>query len=77
MDVAGGYAAEEKIKQRVVKALMTANEEERKKENGSAKVIIVKNAGHHLYLENPEDFNSYVVKELKETQEYNKRVKGL
>jgi cardiolipin-specific phospholipase len=77
MDVAGGYAAEEKIKQRVVKALMTANEEERKKENGSAKVIIVKNSGHHLYLENPEEFNSYVVKELKETQEYNKRMKVL
>lgn len=76
MDVAGGYAAEEKIKQRVVKALTTGTEEEKKNENGSAKVLIVKNAGHHLYLENPEDFNKYVVKELKDTQEWNKRRKA-
>lgn len=77
MDVAGGFAAEEKLKQRVVKALLTATDEEKRNENGSAKVIIVKNSGHHLYLENPEDFNEYVVKEMKETQEQNKRRKAL
>lgn len=77
MDVAGGYAAEQKIKQRVVKALLNGTDEEKRRENGSAKVIIVSKAGHHLYLDNADEFNEYIRKELEETRDYNLRQKAL
>lgn len=73
MDVAGGFASEEKIKARAKKALMEASEEERRDENGSARVIVVSKAGHHLYLDNPKEFNDYLVKELEETRDHNRR----
>lgn len=57
MDIAGGYAAEQKLKEEKEKALKTATEEEKKLENGSAKVLIVKKAGHHVYLDGWEEFN--------------------
>lgn len=68
MDVAGGYAAEEKVKQRVVKALMHGTEEEKRNERGSAKVLVVRKAGHHLYLDNPDQFNEMVRAEMDETR---------
>lgn len=76
MDVAGGFASEEKIKARVEKTLMQGTEEERRDENGSAKVIVVKKAGHHLYLDNPDEFNEYMIKELEETRDHNRRRKA-
>jgi cardiolipin-specific phospholipase len=71
MDVAGGYAAEEKIKQRARKALLDENtsEEEKRRENGSAKVLVVSKAGHHLYLDNPDEFNYLVRKEMEDTRQ--------
>ncbi|KAI0900126.1 alpha/beta-hydrolase [Annulohypoxylon nitens] len=69
MDVAGGLAAEEKLKQTKVKILLNGTEEEKRKDNGSAKVIIVSKAGHHLYLDNPNEFNDYIRKELEETRQ--------
>lgn len=79
MDVAGGYASEEKIKARVEKALMEGTEEEKRNENGSARVVVVRKAGHHLYLDNPDEFNEYIVKELEETRDHNRkrRAQGL
>lgn len=79
MDVAGGYASEEKIKARVERALAEGTEEERRDENGSARVVVVRKAGHHLYLDNPDEFNEYLTKELEETRDHNRRrrVKGL
>ncbi len=47
MDVAGGYAAEKKIEEEKAKILKTASADEKKAENGSAKVVIIKEAGHH------------------------------
>ena len=47
MDVAGGYAAEQKIKEEKTKILKTASADDRKAENGSAKVLIIEKAGHH------------------------------
>ncbi|KKY31401.1 putative alpha beta [Diaporthe ampelina] len=76
MDVQGGFAAEEKIKARVEKALMEGTEEERRDENGSARTIVVRKAGHHLYLDNPDEFNKYITKELEETRDYNRRRKA-
>ncbi|CAN8102577.1 unnamed protein product [Discula destructiva] len=79
MDVAGGFASEEKIKRRAEKALMEGSEEERRDENGSARVIVVRKAGHHLYLDNPHEFNEYITKELEETREHSRarRAQGL
>lgn len=75
MDVAGGLAAEEKIKARVKRVLLEegTTEDARRDENGSARVIIVRKAGHHLYLDNPDEFNKYIVKELEETRDHNRR----
>ncbi|KAI1360565.1 Alpha/Beta hydrolase protein [Xylaria arbuscula] len=68
MDVAGGLASEEKLKEAKVKVLAQASDEEKKKENGSCKVIVVSKAGHHLYLDNPDEFNEYIKKELEDTR---------
>ena len=77
MDVAGGYAAEEKIKKRVEQALLHGTPEERERENGSAKVLIVRNAGHHLYLDNPDEFNKYIDTELADTEQSERRRRQL
>jgi cardiolipin-specific phospholipase len=68
MDVAGGFAAEEKLKQVKLKILLHGTDEEKRSDNGSAKVIIISKAGHHLYLDNPDEFNEVIRKELEETR---------
>ena len=77
MDIAGGYAAEQKLKEEKEKVLKSATEEEKKRENGSAKVIIIQNAGHHLYLEGWEQFNRVMRKELEVTGRDTKKFKKL
>lgn len=77
MDVAGGYAAEEKIKQRVVKALLHGTDEEKRRENGSAKVVVVRKAGHHLYLDNPDEFNEVIRQEMEDTRQRGLRQRAL
>jgi cardiolipin-specific phospholipase len=74
MDVAGGYAAEEKLREERERALREASEEERAREKGSAKVVIVKNAGHHVYLDGWEEFNQVMRDEMEETSREGKRV---
>ncbi|ORY65564.1 Alpha/Beta hydrolase protein [Pseudomassariella vexata] len=73
MDVAGGLASEEKLKQAKVKALLNSTDEEKRNENGAARVIIIKKAGHHLYLDNPDEFNSVMKDELEETRRHTLR----
>ncbi|KAI0132073.1 Alpha/Beta hydrolase protein [Xylariales sp. AK1849] len=70
MDVAGGLAAEEKLKQAKVEALLHGTEEEKRKENGAARVIVIKKAGHHLYLDNSQEFNDVMKEELEETRRH-------
>lgn len=77
MDVAGGYAAEEKLKQRIVKALLHGTDEEKRSENGSAKVVIIRKAGHHLYIDNPDEFNEVVASEMRETQAHGAKLRAL
>lgn len=76
MDVAGGLAAEQKIKEVKEKVLADPNttEEEKRKENGRAEVVIIQNAGHHLYLEGWEQFNEVIRKEMRDVQETKKRI---
>jgi cardiolipin-specific phospholipase len=73
MDIAGGYAAEQKLKEEKAKALKSASKEEREMENGSAKVVIIKKAGHHLYLDGHEEFNEVMRREMEETSRSTKR----
>ena len=67
MDAAGGFAAVEKLKQARLHALLHGTEEEKRRENGAAKVVIVPKAGHHLYLDNPDYFNDIMKKEMDRT----------
>ncbi|PSN70866.1 alpha/beta hydrolase [Corynespora cassiicola Philippines] len=64
MDVAGGFAAEEKIKQERARILANATPEERKRDQGEAKVIIINKAGHHVYLDGWEQFNQVMLEEM-------------
>lgn len=77
MDVAGGYAAEQKLKEEKAKALKAASEEEKKRENGTAKVVIIQKAGHHLYLDGWEEFNEVIRKEMEDTKRDTKRLNKL
>lgn len=67
MDVAGGFAVEQKLNDAREKALLNGTEEERERENGQARVIVIPKAGHHLYLDNPDEFNEIMKKEMQET----------
>lgn len=86
MDVAGGFAAEEKIRTTPLKQDETlprntfiGGEEwrgDKKGQGGEAKVRIVRNAGHHLYLDNHEEFNEMVVHEMHDVEERERRRKA-
>jgi cardiolipin-specific phospholipase len=76
MDVKGGFAAEKKLNAMRETVLKTATEAEKKAENGKAKVIIVKKAGHHVYLDGWEEFNEIMEQELTETRDYERRLKA-
>lgn len=77
MDAAGGFAAEQKLLRAREKALLTGTDHEKRNENGAAKVIIVPDAGHHLFLDNPEAFNEYMRIEMEETRAEGLRKKKL
>ena len=74
MDVAGGYAAEQKLKEERTKALQEAaasissssREQTEAADNGSAKVLVIKKAGHHVYLDGWEEFNEVMRKEMED-----------
>ncbi|UKZ47300.1 hypothetical protein TrVGV298_001518 [Trichoderma virens] len=73
MDVAGGLAAEEKLKQLKANIMRNGTEEEKRNEGGSCKVVIIPKAGHHLYLDNAEFFNNIMRKEMEDVKETEKR----
>ncbi|KAF1811555.1 alpha/beta hydrolase [Eremomyces bilateralis CBS 781.70] len=68
MDVRGGFAAQDKLQAARERALQGKSSEERKRDQGDAKVMIVKNAGHHLYLDGAEEFNDMVTKEMRDVE---------
>jgi cardiolipin-specific phospholipase len=75
MDVTGGFAAEQKMLEERERALQVASEEEKRREKGRARVVIIRNAGHHLYLDGWEEFNDVMRREMKETARDGKREK--
>ena len=66
MDVAGGFAAEQKLKDRQAVVLQRATPDEKAKEKGAAKVLIIREAGHHVYLDGWEEFNQVMRDEMTE-----------
>jgi cardiolipin-specific phospholipase len=68
MDVKGGYAAKRKLDEATKKALANATPEQKARDQGSSKVLIVKNAGHHLYLDGPDEFNKMILKEMEDVR---------
>lgn len=74
MDVAGGYAAEAKINAEKTRVLEAASPEEKAKENGDVKVVIIRKAGHHVYLDNHEHFDEIMTDELKDVERREKRL---
>jgi cardiolipin-specific phospholipase len=66
MDIAGGFAAEQRIKDEKERVLRSASEEERKWDNGDASVVIIKKAGHHVYLDGWEEFNQVMREEMQD-----------
>ncbi|KAF7509453.1 hypothetical protein GJ744_008016 [Endocarpon pusillum] len=73
MDVAGGYAAKEKIDEEKRRILKEASEEERSRDNGDSKVIIIKKAGHHVYLDGWEEFNEVMREEMEDVRRREER----
>ncbi|KXG53652.1 uncharacterized protein PGRI_007020 [Penicillium griseofulvum] len=69
MDVSGGHAAAAKLDQEKRKVLEKATPEEKRTDEGSSKVVVVKKAGHHLYLDGWEEFNSVVLAEMEEVNQ--------
>jgi cardiolipin-specific phospholipase len=68
MDVAGGYAAQEKMKVERERVLKDASREEKSKDQGEAKVVIIQKAGHHVYLDGWEQFNSVMAEEMEDVK---------
>ena len=74
MDKQGGWNSEDKIKAERKKALATASEREREMENGDAKTRVIANAGHHVYLDGPEEFNRVMIEEMKDVERRERRL---
>lgn len=75
MDVKGGYAAAERMNQEKQKALENASAEEKARENGDAKVTVIRKAGHHVYLDGWEQFNEEILAEMKDVEKRQQRLK--
>ena len=73
MDVSGGYAAKEKIDAERERVLRNATPEECQADKGSAKVIIIKRSGHHVYLDGWEDFNRAILDEMEDVRRLEKK----
>jgi cardiolipin-specific phospholipase len=68
MDIAGGYAAEQKLKEAKEEATRGLSRQEAAKDQGEAKVVIIKKAGHHVYLDGWEQFNREMEREMADVE---------
>ncbi|KAK5138499.1 hypothetical protein LTR08_000085 [Meristemomyces frigidus] len=74
MDIKGGYASKEKLEEEKEKALANATSREKQLENGSVKVVQIRNAGHHVYLDGSEQFNEEILDEMRDVEKRQKRL---
>lgn len=68
MDVKGGYAAKKKIDAERARVLRGKSEAEIAEDQGGAKVVIVKKAGHHVYLDSADEFNELMLAEMEDVR---------
>ena len=68
MDIKGGYAAEEKLNEEKTKAIQGLSKEEARKDQGTAKVVVIRKAGHHVYLDGWEQFNKEMEGEMADVE---------
>ncbi|KAL9584950.1 MAG: hypothetical protein Q9212_001803 [Teloschistes hypoglaucus] len=73
MDIAGGYAAEQKMNEEKERILQTATAEQRSNDRGTAKCLIIKKAGHHVYLDGWEEFNEVMRNEMEDVSQHARR----
>lgn len=73
MDIAGGYAAEQRMKEEKEKRMKTASADEKARDEAAAKVKVIKQAGHHVYLDGWEEFNEVMRGEMEEVSQREKR----
>lgn len=66
MDVSGGHAAAARLEEQKQRVLAGATPEERQKDQGSSKVVVISRAGHHLYLDGWKEFNEVVLAEMED-----------
>lgn len=76
MDIAGGYAAEQKLKEEKEKATRGLSREERQKDQGEAKVVVIRKAGHHVYLDGWEQFNKEMEGEMKDVEQRTSKLRA-
>lgn len=69
MSLDGGYAAVQKMNEEKERVLRTATAEEKKNDRGAAKCLIIKKAGHHVYLDGWEEFNEVMRQEMMDVSE--------
>jgi cardiolipin-specific phospholipase len=75
MDVAGGFAAKHKMDEEKKNILEAKSKEERGRDEGETKVVIIKKAGHHVYLDGWEEFNEVMREEMSEVDRREERRK--
>ena len=73
MDINGGYDSAKLLQQEREKVLKNASPEERAKEQGEAKVVVIKKAGHHVYLDGWEQFNRVMLEEMADVETREKK----
>ena len=74
MDVKGGFDAKEKVDEETRAAIEGLSLQEQAKDNGSARVVLIENAGHHLYLDNPDEFNRIIEEEMEGVERRSRRM---
>lgn len=68
MDVKGGYAAKKAIDAERARALKGKSQQEIDDDQGGAKVVIIKKAGHHVYLDSHQEFNEVMLAEMEDVK---------
>ena len=69
MDVKGGNSAKKRMDQTKEQAISTRKSRgEEVNDEGETKVLIIKKAGHHVYLDSPDEFNEVMMKEMEDVE---------